>query len=56
MLDDDGYSLRTIIKKTSKFKTVCKDDSGCIRQIKRQKSKTVMLLSSIPLYGQCADK
>jgi len=25
--------------KTSQFKTVCKDDSGCITQLKQQKSK-----------------
>jgi len=28
-----------IVKKTSQFKTVCKDDSGCITQLKQQKSK-----------------
>jgi len=28
-----------IVKKTSQFKTVCKDDSGYITQLKQQKSK-----------------
>ena len=33
-----------IVKKTSQFKTVCKDDSGYITQLKQQKSKKVILL------------
>jgi len=32
--------------KNSQFKTVCKDDSGYIIQLKQQKSKKVILLVS----------
>jgi len=32
--------------KTSQFKTACKDDSGCITQLKQQKSKKMILLVS----------
>jgi len=45
-----------IVKKTSQFKTVCKDDSGCITQLKQQKSKKVILLRSTSPHSQCADK
>jgi len=45
-----------LLKKTSQFKTVCKDDSGCITQLKLQKSKKVILLSSTLPDSQCADK
>jgi len=42
--------------KTSQFKTVCKDDSGYVTQLKQQKSKKVILLSSTSPHSQCADK
>jgi len=45
-----------IVKKTSPFKTVCKDDSGYITQRKQQKSKKVILLSSTSPHSQCVDK
>jgi len=35
---------------------VCKDDSGYITQLKQQKSKKVILLSSTSPDSQCADK
>jgi len=38
--------IRLLLLKTSQFKTVCKDDSGYITQLKQQKSKKVILLSS----------
>jgi len=34
-----------LLKKTSQFKTICKDNSGYITQLKQQKSKKVILLS-----------
>ena len=33
------FYYRHYCQKTSQFKTVCKDDSGCITQLKQQKSK-----------------
>jgi len=38
--------LQIIVLKTSQFKTVCKDDSGYVTQLKEQISKKVILLSS----------
>jgi len=34
-----AFLMTIIVKKTSQFKTVCKDDSGYITQLKQQKSK-----------------
>jgi len=48
--------IRIIVKKTSQFKTVCKDDSGYIIQLKQQKSKKVILRCSTSPHSQCADK
>ena len=42
-----------LLKKTSQFKMVCKDDSGYITQLKEQKSKNVILLSSTSPHSQC---
>ena len=43
-------------KKTSQFKTVCKDDSGYITQLKQQKSKKVIVLVSTLTMWRCAAK
>jgi len=51
-----SISLCITVKKTSQFKTVCKDDSGYITQLKQQKIKKVILLSSTSPHSQCADK
>jgi len=42
--------------KTSQFKMVCKDNSGCITQLKQQKSKKVILLVSTLTMWRCAAK
>jgi len=42
--------------KTSQFKTVCKDDSGHITQLKQQKSKNVKLHVSTLTMWRCAAK
>jgi len=42
--------------KTLQFKTVCKDDSGYITQLKQQKIKKMILLSSTSPHSQCAEK
>ena len=36
---NDPVTYCQLLLKTSQFKTVCKDDSGCITQLKQQKSK-----------------
>jgi len=51
-----SYKINIIVKKTSQFETVCKDDSGYITQLKQQKLKKVILLSSTSPHSQCADK
>ena len=37
MMTLSAVYLVIIVKKTSQFKTVCKDDSGCITLLKQQK-------------------
>jgi len=44
------------LSKTSQFKTVCKEDSGYITQLKQQKSKKVILLVSTLTMWSCASK
>jgi len=51
-----GRQLKVLLLKTSQFKTVCKDNSGYITQLKQEKSKKVILLSSTSPDSQCADK
>jgi len=46
--------IRPIVKKLQ-FKTGCKDHNGFISQLKQQKIKKVILLSSTSPYSQCAD-
>ena len=41
-----------LLLKTSQFKTVCKDDSGYITQLKQQKSKR-LLVSALTMW-RCA--
>ena len=48
--------IHLLLLKTLQFKTVCKDDSGYVTQLKQQKSKKVILLSSTLPHSQCADK
>jgi len=44
------------MSKTSQFKTACKDNSGYIAQLKQQKNKNLILLSSTLTLWRCADK
>jgi len=51
-----GRLLKVLLLKTSQFKTVCKDNSGYITQLKQEKSNKVILLSSTSPDSECADK
>jgi len=51
-----GRLLKVLLLKTSQLKTVCKDDSGYITQLKPEKSKKVILLSNTSPHSHCADK
>ena len=48
--------LIKLLLTTLQFQKVCKDDSGYIIQLKQQKSKKVILLSSTSPRSQCANK
>jgi len=44
------------MSKTSQFEMACKDDSSYVAQLKQQKPKKLILLSSTSPWSQCADK
>jgi len=43
-----SLQLQILMSKTSQLKMACKEGSGCIAQLKQQKSKKVILLGSTP--------
>jgi len=46
-------TTKIIVKETSQFKTVYKDDSGCITQLKQQKIQKVTLRGIKKTHMEC---